>query len=413
MRRMLACFIAVAVILVLAGGCSPDAVGAPPVESRWLDVRTLARTQQADAPAILPGRDSLLAAWVGVDEVSPRIGVTAYTNGDLLNAALLDLLLVYPHAPQLIPALNGNTLLFWLDAPYGETDLGTRLSVMLLSPGGDIVRFPARISTARTARYSVMPNGDGSAWVVWSGGPVAEPDLTIHRVDPLARPRAGTRIVRAGDWPALVRSNNGETRLFWLSAGDSTVRRGLLNGETLSDVVSLVESPPLFSGDRLDAFTAALDRTHIYLFWTIIRAGGIPETWFSAAPIEADDSPTAWSEPQAIGVVPSEAPFTTGFNGGAAQFAINGLDPVRYAVPMHGQFDVLPLAAQWRDSLAVVYMRRGEVAAVQPVVDLAADLIGYPVIATDRDLHLYVAWAAWIGDDYGDLRLVSTRQVTQ
>lgn len=401
-------------ILVLAACASLAPPGVPRQQSPWGSVVTLAQTPQAAAPALLtaPYRAStvLFAAWTGADDASPRQGVSQIV-GDLQRGSLLDLLAVYPHAQRITPAGREDVLLLWLDAPYGEIDAGTRLWSMVISAEGDIVRWPARVSNLPTHRYALLPEA-GAAWVVWSGGGLAEPDLTIQYVDALGRPRAGQILVRGGDWPALLAA--GDRRwLFWIDAISGRVLRGDLRGEALGEVAELVDSPARATGDRLVGFYAAADASHAYLFWTVARAEGTVETWVSAAPlpVNADDAP-AWPEPSRLGLgAPGQASFETGFNGGAARTASPGDRWIGWAAPVSGgHFDLLPVAAEVGGALSIVYLRGGEVVAAQPVVTLSAPLTGPPALTIDRDLHLYLAWAAWQHDDYADLRLARTRR---
>ena len=68
------------------------------------------------------------------------------------------------------------------------------------------------------------------------------------------------------------------------------------------------------------------------------------------------------------------------------------------------------IAAQVNDALGIVYLHDGEFDGYQPVVTLMEPgLIGLPSLATDRNRHLYLAWAQPSATGYADLNVTMTR----
>jgi hypothetical protein len=158
-------------------------------------------------------------------------------------------------------------------------------------------------------------------------------------------------------------------------------------------------------GDRLHQLDAALDATHVYLFWNLTRAAGDNQAWVMTRPL----GNSVWSVPNLIGVGDSqENALQTGFNTGAVASAQAGENRLTWAAPMPGQFDVLPVAGRIGDDLALVYFQAGVLIGYQRIVPVRA-LIGLPILLPDRNRYLYLAWAEPLQSGRAALKLTSSR----
>jgi hypothetical protein len=188
------------------------------------------------------------------------------------------------------------------------------------------------------------------------------------------------------------------------SAGQ--VFRATFTDGALDKVQPVSSGVSLAGGDRFTGLSAASDHTHNYLFWNLTRANGQFETWFSTNAI----GEAAWSPFQRLGIEWTTKDFVdTGFNGGWAFPARAGERWLSWAVPVTGQLDTLPVAALQGTNLALVYFRTGELIGYQNITAVS-NLIGPPALLTDRDLHLYLAWAEPTSVGYANLKLTMTRR---
>lgn len=393
----------VILLLLLLAACG--AAAAPPRAAAWGPVITLAQAPQTEAPAILPLADRLVAAWSGVDAQGAHQSVRALTNEGLSEARRLPLP-VYPFAQAWAPAAAGGAHLFWLDSNVnGETWLWVSTLAPDLTPRRELVA----LAEMPTWRFAVLPAAVGSAWAFGIGGPSAEPEMQARLVDGEGRPRPENvyGIAYGADWPAPLLADDGRVWLVWLNPADGQVLRGVFVNGALEEQSAVGFSPPLATGDLLTAFRAGRDATHIYLFWTITQADGGTTSWWSGAPLDSASFPPA--ERLAL-TADGQQPFETGFNGGAAQAAASGGDAAIWAAPLMGPVTPLPAAAQVGQTLGLVYFAGGELVGWQPVVELSRGLIGMPTLATDRDRHLYLAWAEPVANTHADLNLTLTRQ---
>lgn len=387
-------------LLLILAGC--DTGDTRPEMSLWGPVVTLGEAEQSAAPAlsVLPGW--VAAFWVGADDTGVHQDTRLVDVGGLSERVVLPLPPVHPYGQQSAPASAGNTHLLWLDA--GDDNL-PRLVNALITPEMTVDRGPLLVSDRRTLHYSLLPAGDGGLWVVWSGGSPAEPGLYVQTIDGAGRSPHPRPLGVTGDWPLLA-AGNGTTYLFWLNRAEGQVYGGELLAGVLATRRVLVTPPDMLPGDRLLAVQAGLDQTHAYLFWTITRAAGGTETWYAAGSPAGGD----WSPPARLGIVTTlDTPFTTGFNSGTARQSADGTEWLAWASPAPAQYAVLPVAAAWGKRLIVVYFQGGRVVGWQ---DIAATngLIGTPLLAADRDLHLYLAWADPQPAGYAALRFTTTRQ---
>lgn len=383
-------------------GC--DQIGTPPAApaSLWGGIFLLGKTEQTSAPPLLVASGNAAAFWVGADAAGVHQDMRIAQAGNLSQVTVLPLPPQHPYGQQVAPAGDGNTHLLWLDA--GADNL-PRLFNAIITPAMTVERGPLEISDRRTLHYALLSDGTGGAWIVWSGGQIAEPGLYLIRVDGAGLTSARSKsLAVSGDWPLLV-SGSGRTFLFWLNRAEGRLSGGELIGNILTAQRILTALPDLSPGDRLLDVRAGLDPTHAYVFWTITRTFGGTETWYSAgSPTDGD-----WPAPVRLGITPQTQSFTTGFNSGTAQTAQSGETWLTWAAPAAGMWNILPVAAGMNGRLVMVYFQGGEPVGWQDIAP-AAGLIGPPSLIADRDLHLYLTWADSTPQGYADLRLTMTRQ---
>lgn len=395
------------IIILIVTACSGTAE--PPRPTRWGQVYTLDYSEQADAPALWASSPLLNMTWIAISDFIHQ-DMQQWREDDFTQTVALRLPSGHPFSQMLLPSGLANTHLLWLDSDENDTSQ-LRLYGALVPLDMDVARGRVRLSDRLTLRYTAVTDGGSGLWVVWSGGRVDESALFSQRIDPQGRPLPPEQIVSAADWPALIRANDGRMWLFWIEAGGNRVFRATYSDGVVTDSQAIISVPPLNPGDRLDTFRAALDNTHIYLFWNITRLDGSHETWWTSAPIDAP----RWRQAGRLGLlaIPSQ-PMETGYNTGSGERAVPGESWALWTIPLHEQAPMLPAAAQVGLEVGVIFFQAGELAGYQGVVSLAetptGGLLGIPSIATDRDRHLYVGWAEPTEEGYAEINMTSTRR---
>ncbi len=391
-------------LMALLSACTSTAPTAAPVVSAWGEIITLGQAEQMDAPSIWPLQDQVMVAWIGADETGIHQDMRAVLKTGLSERIVLPLPPKNPYAQQMYPDQNGNNHLLWLDAnDSGEV----RLYSALVTTGMKVERGPTLISDEATRRYAVMPNGDGSLWVISSGGLAIEPSLYARLIDPQGRPRSEDiyQIASDADWPTLVRANDGTIYLYWIRHSDGTVMRSMLMNGIPDNPQPISQTITLNTGDRLLSFSAALDATHGYLFWNISRADGSAETWFANGTLDS----VTWDAPVRMGFDRSKGNFETGFNSGTVGVARTGDNWLSWTTTLAGQFNVLPVATATGGNLGIAYLQGGTVVGYQDIAAVSS-LIGLPALRTDRDRFLYLSWSEPSASGKADLKLTMTKR---
>lgn len=395
---------ALLVLLLLLPACG-NATPLPPapLSSPWGAIITLGETEQTDAPDILVQADQVIAAWVGADERGVHHDVRALRPGGLSEIVVLPLPPVHPYAQQVLPGSEAHFHLLWLDALANET----RVFAALVTAALELERGPTLLSDEHTLRYTALSANDGAVWVVSSGGILAEPSLYARYIDAAGRPRLENiyTVASDADWPALLRGADGELWLFWLRHSDGRVLRSPFVDGRAEDAEVISDGLALNPGDRLMDFSAALGGPDVYLFWSVTRADGRPESWYTVGQLDA----TTWEAPGRLSFSTIEASFETGFNTGTAQQADVGERRLTWARPLAASPDVLPVAGLSGDQLVLLYLHAGAVAGYQEIVRVNG-LLGTPNLLTDRDRHLYLTWAEPGELGKARLRLTMTRR---
>lgn len=404
-------WLALTLLLLALTGCAAVRDDPAPATSAWGPILTLAQAAQGEAPALTVAGETIRAAWTTSDD-GPQSLMWTGTATNLHSqpsppAERLTLPAVFPHAQTVLPAASDHTHLLWLDADPADASGQRRLWLAVVTPDLLVERGPFALSDDAVSQYAASGDSDLGAWVVWSSGPLAEPDLYARSIDRAGRPRLPQRVIQGADWPALVHIDDTAYLLFQ-RLPDRRLTLARLDEDGIADLRMVAPWPRLQPGDRLAAFSAGVDRTHVYALWVIARASGAVETWWTSGPLDA----AAWPDPAPLAIaVQLGTTFETGFNGGAAQVASNGDSPMRWSSPLPGHYDRLALAAQVGDALGLLYLEGGAVRAFQPVATLPAPgLIGPPAIRADRDRHLTLAWSQPDTPARATLHLTTTRR---
>ena len=385
---------------LLVTGCVPK----QQPDSTWGPVFALAQAEQSHGPALWANTSHVTAAWVGADQTGVHQDVRMLAGNLLSETSALPLPPVHPYAQSLYPAAADSLHLLWLDADSGDT----RLFAALVSPALTLESGPNTISGGETLNYAAVPAGDGSLWAVWTGGPPGEPALYARRIDSIGRPAADIMtLAHDADWPALAWTTAGTRHLIWRCASSGELYHSILRDDGLSHITPTGIAVSAEPGDRLHSLYAAVDRTHIYALWNITRASGAEQVWFTTSAIDGG----RWQAPQRLGVESeqTETAVETGFNTGPARAAHAGDDWLRWAAPLSGQHDVLPIVAQSGTGLTVIYMRAGQIIGYQITVP-QVKIIGPAHLASDANRHLYIAWAEPEDNGPATLRLTTTRR---
>ncbi len=391
--------------LLVACGTQPvDPFPKRPI-SRWGEILTLAEAMQADGPQLLKTGEQVYAVWGQAKERNVYHRMRLIYSDELGPWAQLPIPSVYPIDHLLVPSVQEHIHLLWLDVPYDDLEARMRLWSAVITPELLLERGPIRVTREPVFQFTALANGDGSVWIVWSRGLQSEPTLFAQKIDPVGRPGLPETIWQGASWPRLVKTRNHRVYLFWIGQPDDALYRAMFNGPQLMDVTRLDDGIKLERGDHLADFGVALDTTHGYAFWQIVRSSGEVETWVSTGLLGADK----WSSPGQLAItVDEDTNFETGFNGGRAFAAALGDKHLEWAAPLRGQFDVVALAVEVEQTLGIVYLRSGAVAGFMPIVE-TVNLIGKPFLQTDINRHLYLTWAQPTGEGVAQLLLTDTR----
>lgn len=358
----------------------------------------LAEAEQSAPPAIVVGESFVAAAWIGSDARGVHHDARLLTADGLSEIVTLPLPPRQPHSQTLLPGLIGTLHLLWLDMnEQGESRLYTAL---LTLPDLSVRRGPTPVSERHTLRYTTRAEASGGIVAAWSGGNVAEPSMTLRRVDSDGRPLDIIGRLTAADYPALM-VIDGRLHLFWQGVRDAAIYRAEVRENALGSAERLTTSPNLDTGDQLLSLYAGSDYEYQYVIWNISRSNGRCETWMAAG-----TGSDTWNSPMPLSVGDAGTNrFQSGFNSSVAQQAQSGSSDACLGMPLPEQGPSLPLAAQTSTGLAILYFRSGQLER-QQLIARGATLLAPPNFASDRSQHLFLAWSEPSAAGYAELRLV-------
>lgn len=394
-------------LLLILSACqsptvSPHPTPIPTPLSRWGAVNVIAQTEQPHAPAMWSGTRQTVFAWIGSDSTGVHHDLRAFNGTTLGPITILPLDPIAPRDLLINGYEPGFVNLFWIDQEVisGEN----RLFGAQVSPMMSLTIGPNPLSIVPTSDFTVAHEWDNRTWVVWSGGSNVEIRLYTQVIDPQGRPRDPVLSVHGGEHPRLIRQPEGGLSLFWQKQGSREWLHAEFDQGTLQNRRAILQGPPLAPSDRLIRVEGAAVENTDYLFWNGIDHQGQAFTWYSIA---QGDQP--WTPPQRLGITfTDQMTYVTSYNGGAAYQATQGEMALSWVMPLTGQSDRLPIAAQVGEQLAIIYWQDGAIVAYQPIVTLTQPLIGLPSFTVDQERHLMLSWSH-ISDQGALLLLTTTR----
>ncbi|MBL8133832.1 MAG: hypothetical protein JNL42_18365 [Anaerolineae bacterium] len=358
------------VTLVCCAACAPNDVvpDAPIVRGSTL---TLAQVPQADPPAFAVSGDHVLAFWIGSDDRGVHHDARIARRDAAEPALTLPLPPVHPFAQTAVNSTNGAALLFWLDE---NPDTPERAALYAARIGADlrVERGPVAVSDTPVYDYTAQTDGEGGAWIVWSGGAAAEPVLYARQIDRDGRPLEPGRVGASGTAPALTYDAQGRRWLFWLANGQvwrGAFSRGQIDGEPEALTAAIQMDP----GDRLTGLAAGSDGRLGYVFWNVARRDGENETWL----VVGSFNDPYWAQPRLL----------TNASGA----------PARFATPLDQPASPLPIAVVDADGITLRFGVDGLLGESYLVLS-PAELLRAPLLKAQPDGELLLAWAAPSGE---------------
>lgn len=357
-----------------------------------------------EAPSVLVEADgsSAMVAWAEGDSVRAR---------DLRSGAEATIPALFAHRVNLYRAGGGMAHILWLGTGDDPAD-GVRLYGLTLDVGLNPFRPAQAISDLATTDYSALAQGDGSLWVVWSGGLAAEQALYAQVIDATGRAQLPAMIQADATQPRFLRDGDGRAWLIYRrdSSADRIISQ--FAGGTLSGRRVVLAEPRLPFGDRVTGFSVAADSATAYAFWNVSAPDGTAYTLWSYGGLGEGEN-QRWRDPQPFNVTvdPVDSP-PTGFNTGGQLARLDRAGVVLgWVMPLGDAGDTLPVAGVLAGEWVIAYLRGGAVFALTPVFPVDGTPISAPALVADRQRHLYVGWAGLPGDDdSAALWLWSTRR---
>ncbi|MCL4247822.1 MAG: hypothetical protein KJ065_06715 [Anaerolineae bacterium] len=394
-RTQISLIVAVIAILLLAtSGCSES----DKAESAW-EIMTIAQAEQSEPPALALVDDYIVTAWIGADTRGVHHDARIISENGLADPVTLPLPPRQPHAQQLIPGSNGTAHLLWLDAD--ENGVIQLYSALIAVHSLMVIRGSTPVSQQTVLRFTALAEPGGSVLIAWAGGNPAEPGISLQRIDNEGRPTEQLGYLQAANYPTLLRAN-GEVYVYWLGEQDDGIYRTRIAADTLRDTERLTSSPGRAAGDRLIDMRAGTDRSYVYLFWNLARASGACETWFTTAaataPFLLQPAPLKLS-------IDNARTVETGFNSGTVYGTQIGEMPICMAAPLSETGDTLAVGVQNGPDTVMVYFRDGQSVGQQVLATDTGVLLRPPVLLSDQDRNLYLAWSEPTASGVADLKL--------
>ncbi len=309
--------------------------------------------------------------WIGSDAAGVHHDGRWLRDGALGAVVTLPLPPVHPRAQTVFLATPRGSHLLWLDA---NADGEIRLFNALITPELTVERGPVDLSRTLALNYAALPEADGTLWVAFSGGSIAEPTLYLTRIDPAGRPQPARAVSPNGRHPALARDAGGGLHLLWL--GDSGLMRAQVVDGSITEPIRASASVYIGPGDRLHNLRAGSGDEHIIVLWNLTRTSGEQETWFTSGRLEERH----WRAPARLRIDENGTLATD-----------EGLSLVLVS-PLAGWHARLPAAAQTNVGIGIVWFHNGLPNAFQLAAPGAVTLAA-PSFVEARDGQAAIGWA--------------------
>jgi hypothetical protein len=401
-------FFTIVYCCLLLMGCQPGTdsiptpVSEPLPESAWSQIERVAQAEQSAAPALLTTGAQLVLAWNSADDSEAR----HFVRGNDGIGRIVAIKAWHPFYQTLLPAASRELLLLWLDRTQTVEEL--RLQAGIISENAVAVLGPNVVSGLPTRSYSALPVETG-AFVVWSARLGAVTNLYADIIDRQARPSETIELRRDADYPVLVQDDGGTIHLYWLENYGRQVMHATIGNPDqprISEARAMIQTNRIAVSDAIESFSVALDSNHAHLFWNLRKLDGTRSVLHSAGDLQT----LQYDAVQPLGItLDNSTMIQTTYRGGDAVGATRSSDPaLAWATPLAGQHAMLPVAIHDGETLAIAWMRAGEVVGYQAVVQTGT-LIGAPTIASDNGRNLYVSWSVPANDGTAQLYVTDTR----
>lgn len=363
---------------------SPTVTEPPMLTSAWGEIITLGESTGLDSPALAADSTAFAVAWVdsGDIRVEKRSHDGTFTASTTIEAP------ADAYHVRLFAAPNGHYHLIWLDA---LREGAPRLYAALLDSDLQVILGADSITDHTVIRYAANPSPDGGMLLVWTSANVpAEPELYLQEIDPLGRPRLPTRLIGDADFPALLRSQNGEVSLFWIRPNAWEIHRAILADNRLNADQIIGHIRDLSPYESLSAFRVARDDMQIHAFIMIHDA----RTQLSRTVYDSSSSwVTETSTPDLLRfALRDPVQLAIPYNAGYLREIVPQGDIAAQAAPLDAHRSVLPVAAFQQNALLIVFLRGGAMIAGERLLELETPFASTPAVYEDRDAHLYITW---------------------
>jgi hypothetical protein len=385
---------------MLTAACQPPPTPpipqATPAGLPWGAPKSLGQAESLSAPSIAFSPDdsavsldgTTMFAWAGADAQESRL----YAQSTEMTApTILALKVTTPLDVTIVPSGSGYFHLLWRDDVEGKP----HLFYSLFNKEAVAVLDAYDLSEQPVYNFAVLSREDGSVRIVYSAGWVAEPRLFVHDIDAKGRSQFPVQLEQVGDLPVLLQDDSKRIWLFW-QMEDGSVWNAQLIGTTLVDPQSVVTSPALEPGDLIMHMSIAGDYSYYrYLFWQIVRADGIPETWYAVGEIRARQ-PQIWSPAMRL-TIPTlgDTTINVGYRVGQVTASERGADLVGWGRPLEGlalAIGIVPIAVQIGDVLGIAYLQKGNIIGYQRLARVG-EMISAPILAGRSNGSLLMTWA--------------------
>jgi hypothetical protein len=362
----------------------------------------LAEAEHIDAPTLSVQNGQITAAWVGADDSGVHHDTRAYADGQLSPTVVLPLPPIFPHSSRLVAAggRDSNHLL-WLDLDRQGV---SQLYSALIDGNFGVYRGPLAVSTTGAVCFDLLPQADGTVWVIWRGGDGQNPTVHTALLEQTGLRLQAQQVMTTRGCPQLVSTYNGDYAVW--EHNDSLLVGRFLSGR-IANIEAVGALPPTDTDTLRRPLLVGSDGEQLYAFWNITRADGSDQTWYTSGQADAP-----WSAPAPLAFATDENnSIDTTLNSGNVSAATSGTThTATWAAPARQLLPILPVAVQVNGgTLGVLYFDAGAIVGYQRVIDVPT-LLGVPALVVDSDRHLTLAWSEPLPFGASALNFTTTRR---